>query len=219
MKLDTFTFNRPGFYKKKARTLYQIKRAIYAAGRKDLAGDWRLFLEGRAGLLETYCRGRTILDVGCGTGDFLHELATDFQAGDLHGVDISEAMIGAAKDSFPDYKFMVAGGDRLPYESDAIDVVAFQWVFHHLSVETAQAAIAEAKRVARETIIVQDTIGYDSAVMSRLAPVYWMLADGGVCYRTGPQWREFFERNNLTIDKSHNGEIIRTGIFALKPAN
>lgn len=47
-----------------------------------------------------------VLDVGCGTGHHVAELAS--KGINVEGIDISEAMIKKAKENFPNYKFQVA---------------------------------------------------------------------------------------------------------------
>ncbi|MCL5292427.1 MAG: class I SAM-dependent methyltransferase [Actinobacteria bacterium] len=218
MKFDSFTFNRPSFYKKKAEIVYRLKKTAYALLDKDLDGDWKTFLGERSSLLKGYCRDRTVLDVGCGTGDFLNELKHRYGARTLFGLDISPAMISEAKNANPHYNYVIGSSDRLPFEDNSFDVVTFQWVYHHLSPSTASAAMNEAKRVSRETIVVQDTVGYDSGPMRYLSLLYWALVDGGSCYRTRAQWRELFEDNGLKVIEERFGSIIRTGIFVLGKA-
>ena len=217
MKLDTFTFDRPEFYRKKALFLYKLKKAAYSLQRKDLDNDWRLYLEGRASLLKNHCRNRKVLDVGCGDGKFLDELERHYNARELCGLDISEAMIAQAKRNYKHHDYVIGSGDNLPFDDKSFDVLTFQWVFHHMSPDVAQQTLKEATRVSRKTVIIQDTIRHESGLMYFLSLMYWKTVDGGVCYRTEDQWREFFETNGLNLIGEHFGNIIRTGIFVLQP--
>jgi len=50
-------------------------------------------------------RSKTLLDVGCGTGEHLKYLSSDFQC---TGIDVNRNMIEIAKDKVPNVKFKVA---------------------------------------------------------------------------------------------------------------
>jgi len=219
MKLDTFTFARPSFYKKKAEYVYKIKKALYTLERKDLDNDWKNFLSARATLLNRYCNNRSVLDVGCGTGNFLEELRQDYQVKSFVGLDISAAMIAEAKNRYPNGNFRVGSGSKLPFEDNSVDIVTFQWVFHHLEPEIARATLREAIRVSRGEIVIQDTIRHKSGLMYYLSRLYWKMVDGGVNYLTELEWRDFFKDNHLTTLGECHGEIIRTGMYVLKSLN
>lgn len=50
-------------------------------------------------------RSKTLLDVGCGTGEYLKYLSSDFQC---TGIDVNRNMIEIAEDKVPNVKFKVA---------------------------------------------------------------------------------------------------------------
>ena len=48
-------------------------------------------------ILSTLCPGMKLLDIGCGTGHIIQELASSLKGVLFFGLDISDAMIGIAK--------------------------------------------------------------------------------------------------------------------------
>lgn len=95
---------------------------------------------------------RAALDVGCGTGDQVTEMARRMpRGGTAAGVDVSEAMIAeahrrAAKDSAA-VTFRVADVLSLPYPDGAFDVCRAQAVLQHLA--DPGKAVREMVRVTR----------------------------------------------------------------------
>lgn len=76
-----------------------------------------------------------ILDLGCGTGQFLHRLRSDFPSSDLIGVDLSEGMLRQASERLSDRPNPAAGLLRadamaLPLRPDSIEVITCSESFH-----------------------------------------------------------------------------------------
>ena len=88
----------------------------------------------------------TVVDVACGNGRLLHELAekSPFCG---YGVDISEKMIEQTKRLNPDMTFYVSGCDQLPFENGEIGVMTVSAAFHHFP--NVQRFAQEAGRVIR----------------------------------------------------------------------
>lgn len=66
--------------------------------------------------------GDTLLDVGCGTGHwsrFFHVLGYE-----VHGVDISPAMVAVARDAAPDCTFTLADAAALPFPDAGYSITA-----------------------------------------------------------------------------------------------
>ncbi len=72
----------------------------------------------------------TILDIGCGVGNFHPLLAPKF--GGLTGVDISPASIEVAKTNYSSVHYDVYDGRRLPYEDASFDVAFTICVMYHV---------------------------------------------------------------------------------------
>ncbi|PYV60786.1 MAG: hypothetical protein DMG95_13710 [Acidobacteria bacterium] len=93
--------------------------------------------------------GLNVLDVGCGTGDFLRLLAPIVSPGKAVGLDLSETMIAeavqrSAQDSV-NLSFRVGSALELPFQAESFDrVLATQVLLH---IPDPWSALAEMKRV------------------------------------------------------------------------
>jgi len=92
--------------------------------------------------------GERLLDVGCGKGFLLYELAQSVPGLEVFGLDISEYGIANAK---PEVKPHLAVGTAkaLPFPTDSFDVVISLGTLHNLPPEDSVAAFAEIERVGR----------------------------------------------------------------------
>jgi ubiquinone/menaquinone biosynthesis C-methylase UbiE len=89
-----------------------------------------------------------VLDVGCGTGYLLRELAGQWpQASELTGIDPAPSMIEAATASARDPRlgFRVGAAERLPFPDGSFDLVVTTTSFDHWSDQ--QAGLRECARV------------------------------------------------------------------------
>lgn len=95
-------------------------------------------------------RGDRALDVGCGPGVLLLELAQRLGATRVAGVDPSAPFIEAARTAVPGADVRSAPAEQLPFEADVFDVVLSQLVVNFMA--DAEAGVAEMRRVARRTV-------------------------------------------------------------------
>lgn len=112
------------------------------SGRLRAARRARLFIEhGAIG------PGRRALELGCGTGIFLEQVAA---AGAwTHGVDLSADLLAKAHErvaSLPNVTLARANAEALPYPDSSFDVVYGSSILHHLDLD---AALRELRRVLR----------------------------------------------------------------------
>ncbi|MEU2085248.1 methyltransferase domain-containing protein [Streptomyces albus] len=89
--------------------------------------------------------GSTVVDVGCGAGRAVAELA---ERG-IHavGVDPSPWMLAAARKRWPEAEFREAGAEDLPFADGSVHGYRADKVFHEL--QEPGRAVAEARRVLR----------------------------------------------------------------------
>jgi ubiquinone/menaquinone biosynthesis C-methylase UbiE len=90
-----------------------------------------------------------LLDVGCGAGWLLIEVARSGVAQErLHGVELIESRIAAARRALPCADVRRADARHLPFESGAFDVVTMFTVLSSLpDARSVQNALGEARRV------------------------------------------------------------------------
>lgn len=89
----------------------------------------------------------SLLDIGCGVGNFHQLLAQRLR--DIHGVDISESSIDIAKSNNPQVTYSVYEGERLPYDDETFDVTLAVCVMHHVPPQHWQSFANEMKRVTK----------------------------------------------------------------------
>lgn len=97
----------------------------------DLLGDYSL--PSRVAFFQKYCcKSRcSVLDFGCGTGGILSGLR-DISIPKSLGIDVSQAAIASAKDSFPTYRWeRVEIGADLP-SAELFDLVVTSEVIEHV---------------------------------------------------------------------------------------
>jgi len=90
---------------------------------------------------------KTILDVGCGTGELERNLANQLE---VVGVDLTVSMLRVAKDRYRDCEFMRASCNKLPFRDSVFTMVLVVNVLHHLKLNDRQALFSEvSKTLAR----------------------------------------------------------------------
>jgi len=89
--------------------------------------------------------GGKLLDLGCGTG-FIIDLA-DGLFDEIHGIDITEAMLAKVDTSREHVTTHLGSADALPFEDDSFDVVTSYAFLHHL--EDYKPVFDEVRRVLR----------------------------------------------------------------------
>jgi ubiquinone/menaquinone biosynthesis C-methylase UbiE len=109
---------------------------------------WEDELAGLARTIEALPQART-LDVACGTGFLTRHLQ-----GDVVGIDASEKMIAIAQERIPEGEFSTADALELPFEDGSFDRLFTGHFYGHLKNGDRERFLREARRVARELVIV-----------------------------------------------------------------
>jgi SAM-dependent methyltransferase len=124
------------------------QRAWAATNRGNIAIRGELLEVFLAAVGDRLAGGR-FLDVGCGGGWLLTELASrGVKAERLHGVELLEGRIGSARRALPEADLRCADARRLPYEGGSFEVVAMFTVLSSLPDASSVArALREARRV------------------------------------------------------------------------
>lgn len=94
---------------------------------------------------------RTILEVGCGTGELLIRIATKFSDADVTGLDADPETLAIARgklDAAGQRTRLVRGrAESLPFPDASFDLVVSSLMVHHLTTDQKRAAFAEWRRV------------------------------------------------------------------------
>lgn len=92
--------------------------------------------------------GARVLDVGCGSGYFLHRLS-EYGAGEGHGIDLLASRIEVARERYPGQEWHVGSATELPFEDGSFDLVTqFTCLSSIVDDATRAAAAREMLRVA-----------------------------------------------------------------------
>lgn len=115
------------------------------------------YLRKRTAFVQAHCPGRSVLDVGCGTG----VLAARLQAAgyDVTGVDPSAGMLDVLRAQRPGITAVEASGTDLPFERGRFDVVLTVAALHHIADPAdVRQTLVEMVRVCRPggTILIWD---------------------------------------------------------------
>ena len=126
------------------------------------------------------------LDVGCGTGFF-----TRYLRGLIFGVDQSERMLRIARERLPDGRLVRADAASLPFRDSSFARVFSSFFYGHLLESDRQRFLKEARRLAEEIIVVEETLREGLAPSGREER---RLSDGSrhVIYK------RYFEPRSLT---------------------
>jgi SAM-dependent methyltransferase len=89
------------------------------------------------------------LDVACGTG-----FVTRFLPGELSALDQSDAMLAIARERLPHARFVRADVPPLPFADGEFDRLFTSHFYGHLGTDDRVKFLDEARRVARELIVV-----------------------------------------------------------------
>lgn len=93
-----------------------------------------------------------LLDVGCGTGRTLHQIARTHPAMRLHGADMSPNYIRHARKRLEDVSELtlaVENGESLPWADGTFDIATSTYMFHELPRNARRNVVREMFRVVR----------------------------------------------------------------------
>jgi len=92
-----------------------------------------------------YPTGESIIDIGCGTGEFSHLFPQDCYL----GVDIYHAYIEFARKRNPGYQFQVGDATALTSDDSYFNIALIHGLIHHLKDRDARLVIEQAHRVLK----------------------------------------------------------------------
>ena len=103
-----------------------------------------------------------ILDVGCGTGRTLSQIATALPDQRYFGIDLSGFYVETAREHLagtPDVNLVTENAEKLPFRDEYFDIVTSVFVLHELPRKTRRNVLAEALRVLRPggLLVIEDS--------------------------------------------------------------
>ncbi len=93
-----------------------------------------------------------LLDVACGSGRFLGQLAQAFPAMRMTGADLSQAYLGEAArylDGRRTINFQQANAEALPFETGSFDIATCVYLYHELPNEVRRKVTSEIARILK----------------------------------------------------------------------
>ena len=141
-------------------------------------------------------QGRSVLDVACGTGVWLHELAQ--RGANVSGIDISSRAVETCRKHLPWADIREGVAESLPFDSDSIDLVTCLGSLEHFLDQ--RKALEEMRRVARPNakfLILVPNAGF----LTRRLGLYAGTAQVAVkeTVRRLEEWEELFESARLQV--------------------
>jgi SAM-dependent methyltransferase len=139
-----------------------------------------------------------VLDVACGTGFLTRHLR-----GEVVGLDQSPAMVEVASARLPGARIVQGDAVPLPFGDGEFDRVFTGHFYGHLLAGERERFVAEARRVARELVVV------DSALHDGVEPEEWQersLKDG-TRHRV---YKRYFRGRELAQELS-GGDVLHDG--------
>jgi SAM-dependent methyltransferase len=137
----------------------------------------------------------TVLDVGCGDGSLAEEIIRQRPDVTIRGLEVSER----ANARIP---VSVFDGIHLPCRDEEFDVVLFADVLHH--TPHASALVREARRVARDAIVIKDHCA-DGFLARRTLRFMDRVGNArfGVAlphlYLSWKEWQQMFDRLGVSV--------------------
>lgn len=164
-----------------------------------------------AGFIVPYLTdGISVLDLGCGPGSITADFASRVGNGRVVGIDRGEAAIQVARDTHThaNLEFVVGDITDLPFENETFDIVYAHQVFVHLSAETQEHALREARRVCksggmialREAQIDNDTLMYpiDTSITKLIDVIRHRAVSSGAYAQSASHLPEIAEKIGYT---------------------
>ncbi|HUH03315.1 MAG TPA: methyltransferase domain-containing protein [Kofleriaceae bacterium] len=157
----TFHWQTDGYFSKRSAAMYDVGVELLFGGtadvmRRQIIPPITRFLAGRDP------REVKLLDIACGTGRPLNQLAVAHPDVRYHGVDLSPYYVRLARERLArvrEMTLMAENGESLPFVDQHFDVVTSVYLFHELPRNARRRVLADAYRVLRPggLLVLQDS--------------------------------------------------------------
>ena len=145
---QNFHFQTGGWFTAESACRYETQVEALFAGTAGAMRRRALSLLAKAWRTRDH-RGLAVLDLACGAGAFLGDLARAFPRARLLGIDLSPAYLAAARAGTPGATFVQAKAEQLPIAGASLDAVSCVYLFHELPPRFRPTVAAEIARVLK----------------------------------------------------------------------
>jgi ubiquinone/menaquinone biosynthesis C-methylase UbiE len=145
---QNFHFQSGGWFTAESARRYEVQVEALFAGTAGAMRRRALSLWAKAWKAHDH-RGLAVLDLACGAGGFLGDLASAFPRARLLGLDLSPAYLGQARAAAPSAAFIQGKAEQLPFAGGSLDAVTSVYLFHELPPKVRTAVAAEIARVLK----------------------------------------------------------------------
>ena len=166
-----------------------------------------------------------VLDVGCGFGDSLNEEFQLRREGlespphiEMVGVDIDEQRLAVAKANYPNFVFLCAQGEKLPFPDESFDTVISRVAILYMDIPVALREMRRVLKIGGELRIKLHPLSFTLAelaaelrsgsLLSKIKNLIYrlyVLANGAVFHLTGNNFRFPLARHRCESFQTQSG--------------
>jgi ubiquinone/menaquinone biosynthesis C-methylase UbiE len=161
----TFHWQTDGYFSRRSAKLYDVGVEFLFAGtadvmRRQVIPPITTFLRERGG-----AKGKRLLDVACGTGRTLSQIAESHPGLKLYGLDLSPYYVQQARETLSevaDVSLVAENAEHMPFADGLFDVVTSVYLFHELPKNARRKVLGEMYRVLRPggLLVIEDSAQY-----------------------------------------------------------
>ncbi len=115
------------FAKKQATRYFSRRKNVYSR-KRALKEPIRPYIEHFVHTIKP----SHILDVGCGDGSLLHQLASGSHEDFVVGIDLCKTLVEKGKKSYEHIEYLIADAEYLPFRSEVFDLAICVALLHHI---------------------------------------------------------------------------------------
>jgi ubiquinone/menaquinone biosynthesis C-methylase UbiE len=145
---QNFHFQSGGWFTAESAGRYEAQVEALFAGAAGAMRRRALSLLAKAWRTRDH-RGLAVLDLACGAGGFLGDLASAFPRARLIGLDLSPAYLAEARDIAPRAGFVQGKAEQLPFAAASLDALTCVYLFHELPPKVRPVVAGEIARVLK----------------------------------------------------------------------
>ena len=145
---QNFHFQTGGWFTRDSARRYESQVEVLFAGAAGAMRRRALSLLAKAWRGRDH-RGLRIVDLACGSGAFLADLAAAFPRAHLFGLDLSTAYLAEAARRSGIRSVVQANAERLPFADGSLDAITCVYLFHELPPKVRPVVVAEIARVLK----------------------------------------------------------------------